>query len=360
MVALGACGSSDSGGDTNATASDASNAGSQRFDAEIKKMEVRPTKIGSTEPIEGGVPRGKRVVLLQCAFPDCASLGTALQAAASKVGWSLTKMSIGTSPEKISAAWRAALQKNPDAIIGSGAYPTAFYKKYLDEAVARKIPLVAFAEAHEGEPWTLVVGSGDGVGTTTADIAAKYVASKISGGKVLAINIPGIGVIASEIASFKQHLPQYCAKCSVDVLDVPPASIGTDAGKRIASYLQSHRDTKFGFLSVIDLVIGLKSALAAAGVKPVPLIGQSTSPVGLDAIKNHDAGIEATTAYPGFDGAYRAIDALARQFRGKSVASDKDSTFPHWLITADNVTSERPLPAVKDYAQQFYALWGVK
>jgi DNA-binding LacI/PurR family transcriptional regulator len=358
-VALGACGSSDNGGD-NASAGAGSNGGSPQLAAETKKLEVRPTKIGITEPIKGGVPTGKNVVFLQCAFPDCAQTGKAVQTAASKVGWSLTRIPMGTSPEKIAAAWRTALQKNPDAIINSGAYPQAFYKRYLDEAVARKLPLVAFAEAHQGDPWTLVVGSGDGVGTATADIAAKYVASKISEGSVMAITIPGIGVIESEVAAFKERLPQYCPKCTVDTLEVPPASIGTDAGKRIASYLQSHRDTKFAFLSVIDLVIGLKSALAAAGVKPVPLIGQSTSGVGLDAIDNQDAGIEATTAYPAFDGAYRAIDALARTFRGQSVTPDEDATFTHWLITKSNVTKERPLPAVKDYAQQFEALWGLK
>jgi len=100
--------------------------------------------------------------------------------------------------------------------------------------------------------------------------------------------------------------------------------------------------------------------LAANGLKPIPLIGQSTSPVGLDAIKNKEAGLEATTEYPGFDGAYRAIDALARQFRGQSVQPDEDATFTHWLITRDNLTDERPLPAVKDYESQFYELWGVK
>ena len=360
LVALGACGSGDNGDDNSASAGGAANGGSQQLAAETKKLEVRPTEIGITEPIKGGVPAGKNVIFLQCAFPDCAQTGDALQTAAKQVGWSLTRIPMGTSPEKIAAAWRTALQKNPDAIINSGAYPQAFYKQYLDEAIARKLPLVAFAEAHQGAPWTLVVGSGDGVGTATADIAAKYIGSKISEGSVMAVTIPGIGVIESEIAAFKQRLPQYCPKCTVDTLEIPPASIGTDAGKRIASYLQSHRDTKFGFLSVIDLVIGLKSALAATGVKPVPLIGQSTSGVGLDAISNNDAGIEATTAYPAFDGAYRAIDALARTFRGQSVKPDEDATFTHWLINANNVTDERPLPAVKDYAQQFEALWGLK
>ena len=358
MVALAGCGGDNSsGGSASAAVSDG---GSGKYAAEIQKLSQRPTNIGITEPVKGGVPKGKHVVLLQCAFPDCAALGTALKAAASKVGWSVTSIGIGTSPEKIAAAWDAALHKNPDAIVGSGAYPTEFYKRQLDEAVARKIPLVAFAEAKQGNPWSLVVGSGDGTGAVTADMAAKYVASRISEGKVLAVTIPGIGVIESEIAAFKEKLPQYCPKCSVDVLEVPPASIGTDAGKRIASYLQSHRDTKFGFLSVIDLVIGLKSALAANGLKPIPLIGQSTSPVGLDAIKNKEAGIEATTTYPGFDGAYRAIDALARQFRGQSVEPDQDATLPQWLVTAKNLTDERPLPAVKDYQSQFFKLWGVK
>jgi ABC-type sugar transport system substrate-binding protein len=355
MVGLAACGS-----DSDSDGSAASGGGSERFATEIEELSQRPTDIGIDTPVKGGVPEGKHVVFLQCVFPDCAQTGEALQEAASKVGWRLERLPIGTSPEKIAAAWQAALQKSPDAIINSGAYPQEFYQRHLDEALARDIPLVAFAEAKQGDPWTLVVGSGDGVGTATADIAAKYVASRITEGSVLAVTIPGIGVIESEIAEFQRKLPQYCPECSVDILEVPPASIGTDAGKRIASYLQSHRDTKFGFLSVIDLVIGLKSALAAAGLQPIPLIGQSTSGVGLDAITNGDAGIEATTAYPGFDGAYRAIDALARTFRGQSVEPDQDDTFTHWLITADNVTSERPLPAVKDYAAQFDELWGLK
>jgi ABC-type sugar transport system substrate-binding protein len=114
------------------------------------------------------------------------------------------------------------------------------------------------------------------------------------------------------------------------------------------------------FLSTIDLDLGLQSALAASGGQPVPIVAQTTSPVGLNAMQNHEGGLDATTEYPSVDGAYRAIDALARYFRGQSTAPDTDATFPQWLITPSNVTSERPLPAVKDFASQFYSLWGVK
>jgi hypothetical protein len=215
---------------------------------------------------------------------------------------------------------------------------------------------VAFAEADQGSPWTLVIGSGAGEGRVTPSIAAQYVASKISGGPVLAVTIPGIGVVAAEISEFQKKLPQYCPKCSVKLLPIPPAAIGTDSGTRIASYLRGSPHTKYVFLSTIDLSLGLNSALAANGIQAVPTVAQTTSSAGLDAIRDHRAGLEATTEYPSVDGAYRAIDGLARYFRGQSLEPDQDATLPQWLITAANVTSERPLPTVKDYANQFYAL----
>jgi len=374
MIGLAACGSSGSsssestseatsesgseGGTENAAATSGSSE-QQKLAAEVKELEVRPTSIGITTPVKGGPPPGKHIVFLQCAIPDCAQTGTSIEEAADKVGWSLTRIPIGTSPETIADAWHAALEKDPDAIIGSGAFPQEFYKSELEEAESRNIPLLALAEAKEGPPWTLVVGSGEGVGTATGDIAAKYVASKIDEGSVLAVTAPGIGVIESEVSSFQENLPKYCPKCSVDVLEVPPSSIGTDASQRIAAYLQAHPDTKFGFLSVIDFVIGLKTAEAAAGVSEVPLIAQSTSPTGLEALKNHEAELEATTMYPASDGTWRLIDALARTWRGQPVTEDEDSTFPNWLITAENLPDERPLPAVKDYKAQFEALWGL-
>src|ERR1700755_243945 len=101
MAALAACGSSSENASSSAAVT---NGGSQRLAAEVQKLAVRPSSIGITTPIQGGVPKGKHLVLLQCAFPDCASLGTAVQAAAAKVGWTVTKIGIGTSPEKTDGA----------------------------------------------------------------------------------------------------------------------------------------------------------------------------------------------------------------------------------------------------------------
>jgi ribose transport system substrate-binding protein len=378
MVGLAACGSSSSSSSSESTeSSESGNEGSSEtasstsgnpeqatLEKEIKELEVRPTSINIKTPVKP--VSGKNIVFLQCAIPDCAQTGESIEEAAGKLGWTVTKITIGTSPETIANAWNAALQKNPDAIINSGAFPQEFYKSQLAEAEKRGIPLMALAEAEQGKgsdpssPWDLVVGSGEGFGAVTAEIAAKYVATQIDEGSVVAVTSPGIGVIESEIESFQENLPKFCPKCTVEVLEVPPAAIGTESGQRIAAYLQSHPDTKFGFLSVIDLAIGLDTAEKASGVSAVPMVSQSTDPAGLELIKHGEAGLEATTMYPASDGTWRLIDALARTWANQPVTEDEDATFPNWLINAGNLAPERPLPAVKDYKAQFEALWGLK
>ena len=147
----------------------------------------------------------------------------------------------------------------------------------------------------------------------------------------------------------------------MNVVQIPPASVGTtDAASRIANYLQSNPNTKFVFLSTIDLDLGLQSALAATGRQAPPIVAQTTSAVGLDAIENHRGHSRGDHRISELRRRYRAMDALARHFNGQSVQPDWYATLPQWLVTASNVSSERPLPTVKDYASQYYALWGVK
>jgi len=331
VAALGAasgCSSGDNATGAPSTSRQGTASSTGKFKAEIDKLLQRPTSIGITEPIKGGVPKGKSITYLQCAFPDCVQIGDALQKAVDKVGWRLSRINAGASPETIKAAWAEALRRNPDGIVQTGGAPHSIYKAELNQAIARKIPLIGIAEKEDGSPWLLVIGSGVGEGTITSTIAAKFVSTKIDGGKVLAVNIPGVGIVEKEIETFRAQLPQFCPKCSVDVLDIPPTSLGKDATTKIASRVQANPGYKFMFLSTIDLALGLNAALASAGVQPVPTVAQTTSANGLDALKKGEAGLVATTEYPSVEGAYRIVDAFARHFRGQSVDVDQDATLP--------------------------------
>jgi ribose transport system substrate-binding protein len=357
---LAACGSSNSTGSNSTGGNSAGGGVNSQAVAAINQLLTRPTNIGITASIKGGVPTGKRIAYLQCGVPDCALIGDAMQKATSQVGWTITRIPTGTSPENVAAAWQEALSQNPDGIVMTGGYPVAYYRSEIAQANAQHIPVIALAQADQGKPFDLVIGSGQVQGTMAGKIAAQWVASKFSGGNVLAVNIPGIGAVESEVSSFQSELPQLCPKCSVQVLSVPVSSVGTKASSLIANYLLGHQGTKAMYLTTIDLAIGLQAAVSANGVQAVPTIAAVQNDAGLDAIKNHQGGLEATVYWVDIEAAYRAVDGFARYMRGQSLAPDMDNTLPQWLVTAANMPPERPLPMVANYIQQFDALWGVK
>jgi ribose transport system substrate-binding protein len=138
---------------------------------------VRPANIGVATPIKGGVPKGKRIVYLQCGIPDCALIANAMQTATSQVGWSFTRISTGTSPQSIVAAWQEALRQNPDGIVMTGGYPVAYYQAEVNQAVSKKIPVIAMAQQNQGAPFNLVIGSGQVQGAIAGNMAAEWIAS---------------------------------------------------------------------------------------------------------------------------------------------------------------------------------------
>lgn len=364
---IAGCGSSssnataspNSSGDSSASTSQASQT-TTGLTAELSKLEVRPTKIGITEPVKGGMPKGKKIVFLQCAVPACVNIGNAMQAATSALGWQLSRINLGASPTTVVAAWQEALRQDPDGIAVTGGYPVAYFSHELAQATSQKIPVVAFSYQHPGKPFSLVIGSGDVQGAQAGDEAAMFVASKVHSGDILAVNIPGVGAVVSELAAFKSNIAKYCPACSVHTISIPPADVGSTAANDIANYLQGHQNVKFMFLTTIDFALGLPAAISAVGIPPVPSVSATEDTAGLDLIQQKQGGLQATAFWVSIEGAYRAMDAFGRIFRGQSIAPDQDATVPKWLVTSKNITGQRPLPAVEDYARQFDKLWGVQ
>lgn len=374
--AIAACGSSSdsssgsTGASTTASASsDGGQCGGAAAKAALAKLETRPTSIGITEPIKGGIRPGKSIVWIQGPFPDAHAFGDELTKIGKKVGWTIHKIDADGSPEQVKAAWDEALRLHPDAISqGGGGWPIPPYKAEAEQAVKEGITIVGFAEGARGGFFKFSIGYGepDGWGRTGyGDVSAIAAASKIrNGDKVLSLNLPGISLVQSQVAEFKKKLAELCPKTKVDTLDVPLSSLGKDAPTKIASYLQAHPDYKYMYLTTIDLGIGLDAAYKAAGVTPPPTSAITSDQQGLTLIRNHEAGIFGTLhgSSGSYEGSYRLVDGLARIYAGQSPKVDEDysNNIPKWFVTADNLPSgENPLPAVKDGPEQFYKLWGV-
>jgi ribose transport system substrate-binding protein len=376
---LAACGSSDdsstsastqgAGTEATSTPTTATDAAGSDLKAQVAKLMERPTDIGITEPIKGGMPKGLKIAYLQCALPDCIQIGDTLDAATKKIGWSLQRINTEGTPEGVKAAWQTALRDSPDAIIQSGSPDPSFYADELKQAQGKDIPFVGIAEPAQGSQYLASIGSGDPSPDTTdsygfgqgkrAALVAAYMCEP-DGCDTGYVNLTGIGITEAETKGFEAGLKEYCPDCDLKTVDVPVSAFGKDAPTRIASFLQANPNITMLGLPTIDLAIGLPQAIKGAGVTPPKIVSSTLDGPGIDLIKSGD--VTATVAYPNTEGAYRALDAIARNKTGQDPAVDADATFPKWVITKDNLPADAkaPVPTVADYQQQFYKLWGIQ
>jgi len=368
MAFVAACGddegdSGSAGGSSASAATSSSDCGSDAAKAEVAKLSERPTDIGITEPIEGGMPKGKSFAYVQGPYPDAVQIGDEYEKLAKVVGWKFHRIAADGTPEQVKAAWAEAVRLKPDGIIqGGGGWPEEPYKAEVEEAKAAGIKLVGFSETHDGDPWDVAIAHGEGFAKTGfGDVAAAVAAANIKDGdKVLSLNLPGIGLVKAQVDEFVAQLKKLCPKSEVEIFDVPLSSLGKDAPVKIASHLQANPDYKFMYLTTIDLAVGLDAAYKSAGVTPPPTVAVTTTKAGLESLAKGEAGLIGTAHFPSLEGAYRSLDALGRLFAGQSVDGIQDDTIPRWLVTKDNIPAgEVPLPASKDYKQQFFKLWGI-
>jgi ABC-type sugar transport system substrate-binding protein len=158
-------------------------------------------------------------------------------------------------------------------------------------------------------------------------------------------------------SAFDKEMKAVCSSCTVRHVDIPIASIGSDAPSRVVSDLQSHPNTKVIALDTAEAGTGLPAALSGAGLK-VKIIGWGPPPAVLEYIKQGqwDAGI-------GVDGPtmlWAQVDALARLVAGQPLtAGEKLGLPPIQILTKPDISDpSKPWTPYPDFAQRFAKLWG--
>src|SRR6202034_4228095 len=91
-------------------------------------------------------------------------------------------------------------------------------------------------------------------------------------GSVLLVNIPDFLILNINATDFKSSMSQYCPTCSVSQLNIALANIGTAASTTV-SYLRSHPSIKWVVDETDALTVGLASAIKAAGLTGINIIG---------------------------------------------------------------------------------------
>jgi ABC-type sugar transport system substrate-binding protein len=364
LVAAG-CGSSNnsttSSGATStgagATASAAATApGVKEAQAASTALLQRPTKIAVTVPVGKPIPKGKHIALMQCGFPGCIPLGDHVRAAAKSLGWSVTTINTGLTPETVKTGWDKAVSIKPDGVV-TMVYESAAFASELAALKAAKVPVVDCCvpeAAHNGLDLSINA-------LPNAKVIGKAMASYVVGSRQdkavpLAVDVGGLPIAQTVNEAFKAEYNRLLPGAKIQNLTVPATSIGKDAPTRIVGYLRSHPDVNLIVMSQTDPAVGLPAALKAAGLS-TPIFGEGANPTIYQYIR---AGqMEGTVAFDDYGVGYAMVDGLVRLFTGGNL-QDSNVNMPRWVLTKDNIPPGNTFPVVADNDQQFLSIWGVQ
>ena len=349
-------------------AEDAVPAGVAAAQAVADELSVLPTSIGLTEPIEGDIPTGLRIVVIPINVPSAIELITFLQEAAAVLGWTAESVSGGTTPEEFKAAFAQVCADAPDAVFSLGI-PSAVVTEELECLRDAGIPMVFQSTAPEG------VQDTDLVLANIYDHTPQFISGTHNANWVIADSGGNANIVYYDFAAvetvhyvslgFEETIVENCPNCTFERIDVPAEDIGTNLPGQIVSYMRANPDTNYVALAFSDLAIGVPGALADAGIgtDEVRLIGANPGPgnrVNI-AAGNYE---QAAISFPKYESQWRVIDIFARHFAGESVDHPQDAIYPYFMYSSDNVDNwpgapEDEWPLVQDYKEQYLALWGV-
>ena len=315
-----------------------------------------PTSIGITEPIKGEIPTGKKIAFMNCGVEVCIALGQAVEEAAGILGWEVTDVNVGASPDEISGAWNRVAQGDYDGVIASGL-PSALFSDALDKLKEKGVPVAECCVSDETHPGVVAMVGDSTVPPTGKQYAAWIAADSDGAADVLWVGSADFPVISKLKAGFDEAMTSWCPDCSTDALDIPAAEIGTTMPTKIAAYVRSHPDVNYIALGYDGFATGLPQALQDAGVADkVKFIGDDALPMNKQMVVDGQQG--ASIAFPIYEEMYAAVDALARTYAGEPVDPSL-AMLPLYIYTPDNVGDPSKFePLVPDYQDQFKALWG--
>lgn len=357
IAACGSSGNSNSGSGSSGGASGSSSGGSAAAKA-VAAAEKRPTSIEIKTPLKHKPPTGKTIDFLRCSQPVCAGYEQGLQPAAKALGWKLNSIPFQPTPEAEIAAIQQAVRQHPDGIYVTGL-DRATINSALAQAQAAHIPVVDGYDLNAAQP-PIIANIADGTRNSFAPKAiANYIAADNGcSGDTDVFNIKTYPILNHTTHIMIPTLKKLCPKMKVTEVDVQATDVGTKIPADVTGELQRNPNVKYVAFAFGDMALGVPAAIKAAG-ESAKVMGFGAGEPG--NVQNVAKGEEsAETAYGIPYGAWRAMDAFARDFEGMSTKIDTTAPNPSQLFTKSNagsVSGWGDMAVAKDMPQQFMKLW---
>ena len=270
-MGLAACGGDDSSTSAGNAASGSGNAAAAAAQKVVEPNETI-TKIGPTTKIDGTVPKGVKVVYVNCGQPACTTQGDALKDAAGALGWTYEAIQSQPSPEAVQAAFTEAIRRSPDVVVSAG-FGRALYARQIDEMNQKKIAVMSITgneETGQGGITFEPLGP-DGASAAMRVLANKTISDLNASGQVGSVMLGGYPIVQKYTEAYEDEIKTKCPDCTVKRLDIQPTDLGKDAAQKIANFMRANPKMKAIYYSYDLMGTGVPAAAKGAGVTNVPL-----------------------------------------------------------------------------------------
>ena len=325
----------------------------------LATAEKEPAQITSTGKIGKTIPKNETIDWISCgATPECVQENSIIQQADDLLGWKTVVLNNDGTPQEEKADFNQVVASKPAAVLYS-AIPASVFASEVP-AMKKNGTFIAATSI------TDAVGSSTGIDyaiSTPSQVppiagaqAALFATGSQDSGQVLVVNIPDFLILNISVADFKSALSTYCPTCSMSELNIALSNIGTATATTV-SYLRAHPSIKWVVAETDALTVGLPSALKAAGLSDIKIIGQGATPTNIQYLHTNDE--YADVAFDYYEELYAMVNAAAQHAAGVTVQPSNPA--PLWVLTPSNApaTAAAAFPVVQDYKQQYAALWGV-
>lgn len=372
---LSACGSDDdsaasptSSAPTAASSAAPSSAGASGADAEVAAAEEEiapfltpPTEVNQTEPLKTKLPTDKPWVVITCELPQCKLISDGALDAAKTAGVPTELLSYKTTDgTTLTSAMKQALTFKPVAVSPVG-FSQALWDGLQGDYKAAGVPITPIATGDTQPSDVVTEGSASQVDYgRSGELMANYViADSGAKAKVLVMDVPAFAVLKAYGDGFKSAMAEGCSGCELTTLDLAPAQLASNGVvPAIVSALQKDKDVTYLAATDGAFLVGINTALKAAGLDEVKILGGSPDINNLNALK--DGSQTAWTAAAEDQYGWVALDIVGRKLNGQEIASAGGGR-SQMIATKDNVGTPSPsgLAAPADYRDQYKKLWGL-
>lgn len=286
---MSAAGGSSSGVTSSGAAASGAAAQAAAAKAAVAPFLVAPTKINQSVPLTAKIPTDKPWVLITCELPQCKTISDGAEAAAKAAGIPTKLLSYKTTDgTTMTSSMKQALTYNPVAVSPIG-FTQAVWDSLQPQYRAAKVIITPLSLGDTAPSDVVTQGASSQLDYSSGGktMANYVIADSSAAAHILVQDVPAFAVLKAYGDGFKAQIKSGCTACTVSDLDIAPAQLST--GSLVPAVIAALRkDQSIKYLVSTDgaFLVGISTALKAAGIDGVKIMGGSPDINNLTALKN--------------------------------------------------------------------------